>query len=83
MHMDDEGWLAGFAAIIALLIIWVIALTCWNGSLMNQIEELKLRHEQLEEGFADFLDEYYQVETIWPEEFQFIGKSGSAKERNR
>lgn len=61
--------------VTTMLIIWVVVLSYWNEHLTDQLNELKLRHEQLEEGFADFMDEYYQVETIWPDEYQFTGEN--------
>lgn len=63
------------AVIVALLILVAIGLIFWNVRLTEQLTELRLRHEQLEGGFADFMDEYYQTEMLWPDDFQFIGQS--------
>lgn len=61
--------------VTTMLILLVIRMIFWNIRLTEQLTELRLRHEQLEEGFADFMDEYYQVETIWPDEYQFTGEN--------
>ena len=72
--MDNKGILALIVVMVIMFAMFAIALWLIDG-LSEDVRELQLRHDQLEDGFADFLDEYYQVELYWPE-MQLTGYEG-------
>jgi len=61
------------AVALVLVVLMVVCLSVSIYNLYSAVNELKLRHDQLEDGFADFMDEYYQTEQLWPVDMQFIG----------
>ena len=61
------------AVALMLVVLMVVCLSVSIYNLYSAVNELKLRHDQLEDGFADFMDEYYQTEQLWPVDMQFIG----------
>jgi len=61
------------AVALVLVVLMVVFLSVSIYNLYSAVNELKLRHDQLEDGFADFMDEYYQTEQLWPVDMQFIG----------
>ena len=69
--MDRLTIFIAVALVLAVLMVVFLSVSIYN--LYSAVNELKLRHDQLEDGFADFMDEYYQTEQLWPVDMMYIG----------